>query len=90
MPVEPEKQPQPLRKPRPPTYSNTSNWWLLVVLAVVLAFVYYSNNHGDRSKITYGMFRHQLEVEKNIESVDIQGANVYGPTPNTENLGRFR
>ena len=47
-------------------------------LAVVLVFLYYSSNRGDRSEISYGMFRQQLEVDKNIEKVDIEGAKVYG------------
>jgi cell division protease FtsH len=35
-------------------------------------------NQGGRSEISYGMFRHQLEVDKNVEKVDIEGLKVYG------------
>ena len=57
---------------------TASNGWLLVVLAMVLVLLYYSSNHGARSEIGYGMFRRQLDVDKNIESVNIEGAKVYG------------
>ena len=53
-----------------------STWWLLLVLAVVLAYLYYSGKGANRSEISYGMFRHQLEAENNIEAVNIEGAKV--------------
>ena len=64
--------------PRPNPLRTLSHGWLLVVLALVLAWLYYSSNHGARSEIGYGMFRHELEVEKNIENVNIEGATLYG------------
>ncbi len=77
MPAQPDKKSPPPVKPRSSPFSNASNWWLLLALAAVLVFFYYSGG-GARSNITYGMFRHQLEVDKNIKSVDIQGSKVYG------------
>jgi cell division protease FtsH len=51
---------------------------VLLLLILVLAYVYYySNGHGARSEINYGMFRRQLD-EKNVTSVTVQGAKVYG------------
>jgi cell division protease FtsH len=51
---------------------------VLLLLILVLAYVYYySNGHGARSEISYGMFRRQLD-EKNVTSVTVQGAKVSG------------
>ena len=73
MAIQPEKKSPPLPKPRPNPFSNSSNWWVLLVLILVLAYVYYSNGHGSQSEISYGLFRRQLDIEKNVESVTVQG-----------------
>ncbi len=78
MAIQPEKKSPPPPRPRPNPFSNSSNWWVLAVLIVVLAYVYYSNGHGAQSEISYGLFRRQLDIEKNVESVNVQGAKVYG------------
>jgi cell division protease FtsH len=70
--------PSPVKsRPKPPLPS-TSTWWLLLVLVLVLVFLYISGNRSQRSEITYGMFREQLQQEKNIQSVDVQGSKVLG------------
>ena len=93
MPTQPEKKPQPKKrqpkqkpslpsppsssKPSPRPFSSPSNWWLLLILAGVLVYLFYASNREGRSEITYGMFRGQL-AEKNIQRVRIQGAKVLG------------
>jgi cell division protease FtsH len=73
-----KKSPLPPSKPRPNPFSNSSNWWVLVLLILVLGYIYYSNGHGNRSEISYGLFRRQLDIDKNVASVNIQGAKVFG------------
>ena len=78
MSIQPEKKSPPLPpRPRPNPFSNSSNWWVLLLLILVLTYVYYSNGHGGRAEISYGLFRRQLE-EKNVDKVNVQGAKVYG------------
>ena len=77
MATQPENKSPPPIKPRPNPFPSTSGWWLLLALAMVLAFLYYSGNSGTRSKIAYGTFRHELE-QKNIESVNVEESRVYG------------
>jgi cell division protease FtsH len=78
MPIEPTDDTPPARKPRPNPLLNSSNIWLLLTLAAVAVLLYYSNYRSGRSEISYGMFRRQLEVDKNIEKVTIEGSKVYG------------
>jgi cell division protease FtsH len=78
MAIPPEKKSLPPSKPRPNPFANSSNWWVLPILLLVLAYVYYSNGHGGRSAISYGLFRRQLDIDKNIKSVNVQGAKVFG------------
>jgi cell division protease FtsH len=79
MAIQPEKKDTPPpRNPRPNTFVNSSNWWLAAAVVVVLLFVWFSGSTGSRSEISYGMFRTELEANKNVESVDIQGDKVYG------------
>ncbi|MEN6406005.1 MAG: ATP-dependent zinc metalloprotease FtsH [Thermoguttaceae bacterium] len=56
---------------------NGSNWWLFAVLLAIFAWIYFSDSHGGRSPVSYGMFREQL-TQKNIAKVDIQGTRVWG------------
>ena len=75
----PSLQPSPPSpsKPSPRPFSSPTNWWLLLILAGVLVYLFYASNREGRSEITYGMFRGQL-AEKNIQRVKIQGAKVLG------------
>ena len=58
--------------------SNTSAWWIVAV-AVFALMIWYTLYGGEkRSEITYGFFRQQLEGDKNIASVQIQGSKVFG------------
>ena len=41
-------------------------------------YLYHAQSGNGRSEIGYGFFRHQLEDDKNIASVNIEGAKVYG------------
>ncbi len=78
LPSNPRSKPPLPVKPRPrPPLPNASTWWLLLVLAAVLIFVYFVGNRPQRSEISYGMFREQLE-QKNLQKVDIQGSKVLG------------
>jgi len=73
-----EQNDPPLKKPRPNQFFNASAWWALVALVLLLVFFYYSGSQNGRSEITYGMFRNQLENDKNVVRVDIEGAKLYG------------
>ncbi len=78
MPNKPEtRPPSPPQNPRPTPLSRTPNWWLLLLLASVLALIYYSNRSESRSEITYGMFRRQLEA-KNIARAEVREPNLLG------------
>jgi len=51
---------------------------MLLAVAIVAIFIYHSQTGNSRSEIDYGFFRRQLENDKNIASVNIEGAKVYG------------
>ncbi|MGA2035168.1 MAG: ATP-dependent zinc metalloprotease FtsH [Thermoguttaceae bacterium] len=69
--------PQPTLPRTAPPRKNSSPWWLLLVLCLVL-LVLYANRSGERrSEINYGLFHRQL-LEKNIAKVDVQGVRVQG------------
>ncbi len=61
----------------PKTYRNTSSLWLLLVLASVIAFLWISGRGNDRSIISYGLFRAELEKE-NIVEINVQGEQIRG------------
>ncbi len=61
----------------PKPYRNTSSLWLLLVLASVIAFLWISARSGDRSTISYGLFRAELEAG-NIVKINVQGEQVRG------------
>ena len=73
-----EKKSPPSRKPRPSPLAGASTWWFLLALAVVAVFIYYYKSQNNRSQITYGFFRRQLEEDKNVAGVEVQGAKVFG------------
>jgi cell division protease FtsH len=77
MPALPQKETPP-RRPRPNPLATVSNGWVLLALVALLALLYYNSNRDARSEISYGLFRHQLEVDKNIEKAVIEGSKVYG------------
>jgi cell division protease FtsH len=74
-----EKKQPPSTPDKPLVGQARSNsfFWLLVILAAVLAVAYYSSGREKRSEITYGEFRHELDA-KNIAKVNMQGSKVYG------------
>ena len=78
-PEKPEKSdysvPPPRLRPKP--RMTTSAWWLLAALLIAAAFIYAQTGNG-RSEIDYGFFRQQLEKDKNIASVNVEGLKVYG------------
>ena len=57
----PEKRqsPSPEKPPAKPRRS-TSTMWLLLVLALVLLFLWFSGDRENRSEISYGLFRREL------------------------------
>jgi len=68
----------PPRRLRPNPRFTASTWWVLLAVAIVAIFIYHSQSGNSRSEIEYGFFRRQLEKDKNIASVNIEGAKVYG------------
>ena len=78
MPPLQENNPPPPAKPKIHPLLTPSNGWLAVVVVMILILLYYSGNPNGRSEISYGMFRHQLEVDKNIANVTIEGNKLYG------------
>ncbi len=79
---------RPMPNRRPPT---TSMWLLIVVLIVVLLVVF-AGDRKRQSKITWGMFRDQLEEgEGNIAEAHSQGMQIYGkfkePPPDPKKPG---
>jgi cell division protease FtsH len=71
-----DKSPTP-KKTRPNPMPGQSTWWLVIALAIVLAFILYAGKGGDRSEITYGLFRHELDQD-NIENANVQDAKIVG------------
>jgi cell division protease FtsH len=64
-------------KPLPKPVRNNSAIWLFIILAGVIALVYYNSDRTKRSDITYGTFRSELD-KKNITKIEIQGSKVIG------------
>ncbi|MBU4398798.1 MAG: AAA family ATPase, partial [Planctomycetes bacterium] len=73
-----KKKSPPPRKPHPSPLVGASTWWFLLALALVAVFLYCYNSRNGRSEITYGFFRRQLEDDKNVAGVEVQGAKVFG------------
>ena len=59
-------------RPRP----NTTTMFLMLILAIAL-FLWVTGGRGDRSEITWGFFRQQVQAN-NIEKIDVQGASIRG------------
>ena len=62
----PSQQPD---KPRARPRLNATGIWLLVMVALMLAFVLFQNRESSRDEITYSYFREQLD-EDNIREVE--------------------
>lgn len=78
MPAEPDKK-SPPRRPHPNPLADTSTLWLLLAVGLLAIFaLYWWQGRNDRSEISYGFFRHQLEDEKNVVRVNVEGAKLYG------------
>ncbi len=73
-----DKNTPPPRRPNPSPWGGASVWWFLVLLALVVVAVYYIKSQNNRSEVTYGFFRSQLETDKNIATAEIQGDKLYG------------
>jgi len=72
-----EKKPE-LRKPRTNPWTQSTTWWVVLGLALVLLAVFFAERRNGRSEISYGFFRRQLEEDKNIIRVEVEGSKVYG------------
>ena len=76
-PLNPTKSPP--RRPHPNPLADTSTLWLLLAVGLLAIFaLYWWQGRNDRSEISYGFFRHQLEDEKNVVRVNVEGAKLYG------------
>jgi len=78
MPDKSEPKTPPTTRPRPNPLFTASNGWMLAILVALAAVLFLFSSRSSRSEISYGFFRHQLENDKNIKSVTIQGSKVYG------------
>jgi cell division protease FtsH len=77
MDTQPQKQSPPPEKAVARQRRSTPAVWLLLVLVLVLGFLWFSSGRDDRSTITYGFFRSQLDAG-NVTKIDIQGDQVHG------------
>ncbi|MBN2475708.1 MAG: ATP-dependent zinc metalloprotease FtsH [Pirellulales bacterium] len=78
MDSQPEKpSPSPERPPLPHRRRNTPTLWLLLVLALAVLFLWFSGGRGNRSSITYGFLRDQLD-KGNIAKASLQGNTISG------------
>ena len=72
-----KETPRPV-KPHPGPMASASTAWLFIALAVVAIFIFFSWGRDSQSEISYGYFRSQLEVDRNIASAEVQGDMLYG------------
>jgi len=56
--------------------SNTT-FWVLVVVAAVIAFLYLTGGREKRLEITFGQFDRALREDK-VAALEVQGSRVYG------------
>jgi len=68
---------------RPP---NTT-FWVLVVVAAVIAFLYLTGGREKRLEITFGEFDRALREDK-VAALEVQGSRVYGEFRATEETGQ--
>ena len=71
-----EKEPSTPGRPFVRQRPNTSLMWLLLVLLLVAGFLWFSGG-SDRSEISYGMFRRELQRD-NVAKGDVQGMKLRG------------
>jgi len=86
--VEPPEKGEPPEKLGPPR-RNASPWWLLVVLGMLFAVLYWFQNRGSRSEISYGFLRQELAAH-NIAKAKLQGLQATGEfkTPPVDPSGK--
>jgi cell division protease FtsH len=65
------------QKPAPRGPMPTSTVWLLLVLMLIFALLYFGSDTTGRSEITYGQFLEEVERD-NVAKVKIQGAKAFG------------
>ena len=66
MPAEADKK-LPPRRPRPNPLADASTVWTILILGtLVVVAAYWWQGRNDRSEISYGFFRHELEDDKNV------------------------
>jgi cell division protease FtsH len=68
----------PPQRLRPNPRMSGGTWWIVLAVVTVALVALFSRDRDSRSEIDYGFFRRQLEVDKNIKSVNIEGMKVYG------------
>ena len=83
---QPEKisPPDPVGPPEknlPPPRRNPQTWWLLLLLAGIFAFLYYSHNNDQRSEISYGVYLRELAAD-NVTNARLLGQNFQGDFKN--------
>lgn len=47
----------PPRASRPNPFFTASTWWVMAAMAIIAAFIFYSQSGNSRSEISYGVFR---------------------------------
>ncbi len=72
-----EKKSPSREKSGPKQRTNTSTLWMLLVLALVIGFLWFSSSGDSRSEISYGMFRRELDWDNVIEA-EVQGSQIHG------------
>ena len=56
---------------------GTPALWLVLLFSFVVVVLYFASNASNRSTISYGTFRAELEKD-NIAEVEFHGQEVYG------------
>jgi len=85
MDSQPEKQAPQHQTTEPKPRRSTSTVWLLLVLAMVILFLWFSGDRENRSEITFGSFYRELEAG-NVDKIDSQGTVIRGEFKKAENL----
>jgi len=74
----PQKPPPSPQTPSgPPPRRHTSTVWVLLVLGLVVAFLWFSGGKEDRSEIKYGEFLLKLD-DDSVAKVEIEGSVIRG------------
>ncbi len=67
----------PSQKATPKQRINSTTVLLLMILAMVIVFLWVNSRRNNRSEITYGLFRNELDMD-NILGVTVQGSRLKG------------